>query len=219
MEADRPGAAPPRGSRLRTAAVLTVAALSGWFVMVLEILGGRLLTPKFGSTVYVVWGSVIGVFLLSLAGGYLLGGRFSRRPDSQRALGLSLGGAGAWLLLVPFLADPVCNRIFAAGLSDELGSLMAAFALFCVPTVLLGTVCPTAARWLTPRAEQSGSSAGLVLAVSTASSFAGCIVTAFYLVRFSLRRTVWASGTALLILGGLVLLHWVLRGRRRRESG
>ena len=209
---------------LRTAAVLALAGVCGWFVMELEILGGRVLTPYFGSKVYVVWGSVIGVFLLSLAGGYLLGGWVSRRQASNMALGLCVCAAGAWLCLMPFLVDRVCDPIFnisermlPAPVRDEAGSLVAAFVLFCLPTALLATVSPTAVSWLTVQAEQAGRNTGLVFAVSTVASFAGCVTTAFYLVRFSVRRTIWASGAVLLIVGGLLLMHWALRGALTQE--
>ena len=48
-----------------------VAGWSGFFVMALELLGGRLLAPYFGSSIY-VWGAIITVFMLALSIGYLL---------------------------------------------------------------------------------------------------------------------------------------------------
>ena len=184
-----------------------IACVCGWLVMQLEILGGRLLIPYFGSAVYVVMGSVIGVFLLSLSGGYLLGGWLSNRRRSREALGASLMAAGVWLGVLPTFLEPVCDWVFDLGLDDKWGSLTAAFLLFAVPTVLLGTVSPTVIRWLTKRASDSGLNAGLVLAFSTLASFAGCVVTAFYLVLLSARLTITVSGALLVVLGGLVLLH------------
>ena len=65
--------------------LLFVACCSGWYIMELEILGGRILNIYFGSSIYVVWGSVIGVFLLSLSIGYILGGWLSRRKGAVRS--------------------------------------------------------------------------------------------------------------------------------------
>ena len=42
--------------------------------MAVELLGGRLLAPTFGSSIY-VWGAIITVFMLALSLGYLAGGR------------------------------------------------------------------------------------------------------------------------------------------------
>jgi hypothetical protein len=198
------------GHKLGGLGIILVACICGWFVMELEVLGVRALAPYFGSAVYVVMGSVIGVFLLSLSAGYMLGGWLSRKANSKRALGINLMVAGGWLCAMPFFIEPVCEGIFNVGLDEKWGSLLAAFVLFGVPTVLLGTVSPTAVRWLTRRASDSGLNTGLVLALSTVASFAGCVVTAFYLVLLSMRLTICASGAILLVLGGTILLQAVV---------
>ena len=199
-----------RSGRGRTAAIIFVACLAGWLVMELEILGARMLTPYFGSTVYVM-GSVIGVFLLSLAMGYMLGGWFSSRAGSKAALGVCLLAAGVWLCFLPLFAETACDRIEGTGVDERWGSLAAAFVLFSIPTVLMGTVSPTAVRWLTREAGRSGFTAGVVLCCSTVASFAGTIVTAFYLVGKSMKHTIVISGAALVATGAVILLHALLR--------
>jgi len=198
-----------KSHKLRAVAIVLVACICGWFVMELEILGVRALAPYFGSAVYVVTGSVIGVFLLSLSAGYMLGGWFSRKANSQRILGVNLMVAGAWLCVIPLLIEPVCEGMFNIGLDEKWGSLLSALVLFGVPTLLLGTVSPAAVRWLTTQAGDSGLNAGLVLAFSTVAGFAGCVVTAFYLVLVSMWRTFCISGIVLVVLGGMVLLQAV----------
>jgi len=168
--------------------------------------------------VYVVTGSVIGVFLLSLSAGYMLGGWLSKKANSQRMLGTNLMAAGAWLCVMPFFIEPVCDGMFIVGLDEKWGSLLSALVLFGVPTLLLGTVSPTAVRWLTTRASDSGLNAGLVLAFSTVASFAGCVATAFYLVLLSIRHTICASGVALLAVGGVIFLQAVFQNRRNISS-
>ena len=202
------------GRKLRAVAIILVACVCGWFVMELEVLGVRVLAPYFGSAVYVVMGSVIGVFLLSLSVGYMLGGWLSKKANSKRTLGVNLMAAGAWLCAMPFFIEPVCEGIFNFGLDEKWGSLLAAVVLFGPPTVLLGTVSPTAVRWLTRRASDSGLNAGLVLALSTVASFAGCVVTAFYLVLLSVRRTIFTSGAVLVALGVTILLQAAVQSRR-----
>ncbi len=207
-----------KGRKLRAVAIVLIACVCGWFVMELEVLGVRVLAPYFGSAVYVVMGSVIGVFLLSLSAGYMVGGWLSRKANSKRALGVNLMAAGVWLCAMPFFIEPVCDGIFNVGLDEKWGSLIAAFVLFGVPILLLGTVSPTAVRWLTTQASDSGLNTGLVLAFSTVASFAGCVVTAFYLVLLSMRYTIWASGVALMALGGAILLQGAAQGRRSPSS-
>ena len=194
--------------------IILIACGCGWFVMELEILGVRVLAPYFGSAVYVVMGSVIGVFLLSLSAGYMVGGWLSRKANSKRSLGVNLIAAGAWLCAMPFFTESVCDGIFNIGLDEKWGSLLAALILFGVPTLLLGTVSPTAVRWLTTRASDSGLNTGLVLALSTVASFAGCVVTAFYLVLLSMERTILASGAVLIVLGVTILLQAATQGKK-----
>ncbi len=202
------------GHKLHAVEIVLIACVCGWFVMELEILGVRVLAPYFGSAVYVVTGSVIGVFLLSLSAGYMLGGWLSRKANSQRILGINLMVAGAWLCAMPFFVEPVCDGIFNAGLGEKWGSLLSALILFGTPTLLLGTVSPTAVRWLTTQASDSGLNTGLVLAFSTVASFVGCVVTAFYFVLLSLRHTICTSGAALIALGIMILLQAVVQSRR-----
>jgi len=211
--------------QMRSVAIVLIACVCGWFVMELEILAVRVLAPYFGSAVYVVMGSVIGVFLLSLSAGYMVGGWLSRKANgpghtaySKQALGVNLMAAGAWLCAMPFFIEPVCDGIFNVGLDEKWGSLLAAVILFGGPTVLLGTVSPTAVRWLTRRASDSGLNAGLVLAFSTVASFAGCVVTAFYLVLVSVRRTIFASGVILAALGVTILLQAAIQDRKNPST-
>jgi len=204
--------------KLRAAAIVFIACVCGWFVMELEVLGVRVLAPYFGSAVYVVMGSVIGVFLLSLSAGYMVGGWLSRKANSKRTLGINLMAAGAWLCAMPFFIEPVCDGIFNVGLDEKWGSLLAALVLFGTPTLLLGTVSPTAVRWLTRQASDSGLNTGLVLAFSTVAGFAGCVVTAFYLVLLSMWQTICASGVVLAALGATILLQAAVQAGRNPSS-
>lgn len=201
--------------RIRGLIIILIACICGWFVMELEILGVRMLAPYFGSAVYVVTGSVIGVFLLSLSIGYMLGGWMSTKALWQTLLGCSICLAGVWVAILPFAAEAVCDSIFQMGLDEKWGSLIASLVLFGVPTILLGTVSPSVIRWLSDRAAGSGFNAGLVLAASTIASFAGCVVTAFYLILLSMRQTLIVSGTIVAALGVAVLAHAMLTRNRR----
>ena len=59
--------------------------------MALELLGGRILSPTYGSSIH-VWAAVISVFILSLSIGYWLGGRLADRAESNRVL--------AWIIII-----------------------------------------------------------------------------------------------------------------------
>jgi hypothetical protein len=165
----------------RQAVVFALAGWSGFFVMAVELLSGRILAPNFGNSIY-VWGGVITVFMLALSVGYLLGGHYSVNSPSLRRLGGILIAASVATLPVVAFGDPVLDWIFDRIHDPRYGSLTAASTLFFVPTAISGAVSPYAIRLLVTRLQASGRSAGIVYFVSTFGSAAGTILTSFYLV-------------------------------------
>jgi len=161
--------------------VFALAGWSGFFVMAVELLSGRVLAPSFGNSIY-VWGAVITVFMLALAVGYLAGGHFSVFSPSLRRLGTLLIAAGLTALPVVLFGNAVLDWIFDRVTDPRYGSLLASALLFFVPTAISGAVSPYAVRLLVSDLSGSGKSAGSLYFVSTFGSAAGTILTSFYLV-------------------------------------
>ncbi|MGH8178033.1 MAG: fused MFS/spermidine synthase [Steroidobacter sp.] len=158
-----------------------IAGWSGFFVMGVELLGGRLLAPTFGSSIY-VWGAIITVFMLALSLGYLAGGRYSMSVPSVRRLGVILMVAAVTVLPVLLFAEPMLDTVAAAVPDPRFGSLLGATLLFFVPTFFSGMVSPYAVRLLVQDRASSGRHAGQLYFVSTFGSAAGTLLTSFYLV-------------------------------------
>ena len=158
-----------------------VAAWSGFFVMGVELLGGRLLAPSFGSSIY-VWGALITVFMLALSLGYLAGGYWSQRNPSLARLGALLLAAALSALPVPVFAVPLLDSIAIAVPDPRFGSLLGATLLFLVPTIFSGTISPYCVRLLVEATATSGRHAGQLYFLSTFGSAAGTLLTSFYLV-------------------------------------
>ena len=164
------------------AITVNVLAFGGGFViMSLELLGGRILAPYFGSSIY-VWGSIITVFMVSLSLGYLLGGYLSIKEPSLSRFGSIFLMAGIILYPLVFGAEPMMSWIFQHLEDPRYGSLAAALVLFVVPTVILGIISPYAVRLLVTIKEESGRVAGSLYFVSTLGSALGTLMTSFYLV-------------------------------------
>jgi len=158
-----------------------VAFWSGFFVMGVELLGGRLLAPSFGSSIY-VWGALIAIFMLALSLGYLAGGRYSQRSPGLAKLGLLLALAAITALpVLPLSGTPLENLAIAVP-DPRFGSLAAAALLFFIPTFFSGMVSPYCVRLLIDDEATSGRRAGQLYFVSTFGSAAGTILTSFYLV-------------------------------------
>lgn len=158
-----------------------IAGWSGFFVMAVELLGGRLMAPTFGSSIY-VWGAIITVFMLALSLGYLAGGRYSMLAPSVRRLGVLLLVAAVTVLPILFFGDSLLDAVSIAVPDPRFGSLLAAAGLFMVPTFFSGMISPYAVRLLVPDQRTSGRHAGQLYFVSTFGSAAGTLLTSFYLV-------------------------------------
>jgi len=177
-----------------------VAGWSGCFVMAIELLGGRLLAPFFGSSIY-VWGAIITVFMLALSIGYLLGGRWSLRQPSLTRLAVILLVAALTALPVVLGADALLDWLSVRVTDPRLGSLLGSLLLFLVPTVVAGMVSPYAVRLLVEDRQRSGERAGRLYFVSTFGSALGTLLTSFYLVlHFEVNQILWAMlGTSAVI--------------------
>ena len=180
-----------------------VAGWSGFYVMALELLGGRLLAPYFGSSIY-VWGAIITVFMLALSCGYLLGGHWSRHQPSLARLSFLLWAAAAASTPIMLVGDALLDAT-SAHLSDpRAASLCAALMLFMVPTVISGMVSPYAVRLLVADRSSAGLDAGRLYFVSTFGSAAGTLLTSFYLVLyFEVNQILWAMLALSLAIGAL----------------
>jgi len=177
---------------LYRALVFVLATWSGFFVMAIEMLSGRILAPDFGNSIY-VWGGVITIFMLALSLGYLLGGRWSRVTPSLRRLALILLAAAITIAPVALAADRALDALFNLVQDPRYGSLLGATLLFFIPTTLSGMVSPYAIRLLVQDSDRSGQDAGLLYFASTFGSAAGTLATAFYLVLwFDVDHILWA---------------------------
>jgi spermidine synthase len=172
-----PEQAPRAATRRHNLLPLAIAFLAGWAIMQIEILGGRVLAPFFGYSIY-QWGALIGVVMAALAAGYALGGRMGDRPGARRFLLGALAVSAAYIALIPLLADALLPLFRALG--PAWGAVIASVALLGVPSLLLATTSPIVIK-LTA-SERIAGSAGRVYAVSTVGSIAGTFFTAFLVI-------------------------------------
>jgi hypothetical protein len=187
-----------------------IAFWSGFFVMGVELLGGRLLAPNFGSSIY-VWGALITIFMLALSLGYLAGGRYSLRNPCMPKLGMLLAAAALTTLPVLPLSGVTLENLAIAIPDPRFGSLAAAAMLFFVPTFFAGMVSPYCVRLLVDSEESSGRRAGQLYFVSTFGSAAGTILTSFYLVLWWELNVIILSMIAISVV--LAVLAGVMRGK------
>lgn len=212
MAKAQPQPQPPAEGRSESLLGLEVLVfVGGAVVMALEIAGSRLLAPHFGNSVY-VWGSLISVFLMALAGGYMIGGHVADRRPTFASLSTICLVASGLIFLVPFLGNPLCRALLDAGCAERTGPLLAAFALFLPASVLLGMVSPYAIRLAATDVVSLGRAAGKLYALSTLGSIVGTLATTFVLIpHVGLTWILRGLGLAMLLVPAAVV---ILRTRR-----
>ncbi|WP_207455784.1 fused MFS/spermidine synthase [Azospirillum sp. SYSU D00513] len=169
----------PEGTNQARFLALHLAAFAGgWTLMMLEILGGRLMAPHFGYSVY-QWGAIIGVVMGFMAAGYWQGGRLGDGPRAVPALRGALLAAALSAALTPWLGRPLlAGAAFEFGPVD--GSLFGAAAILAVPSFALAMVSPICAG-LSARSG-TAAAAGRVYAVGTLGSIGGTFFASFYAI-------------------------------------
>ncbi len=188
--------------------VMVTAFINGFVIMSIELLGGRVLAPYFGSSVY-VWGSIITIFMLSLSLGYLFGGRLSSRNPSPVTFSLFFFLAALLSLPIIFFADWTMTKIFVVIEDPRYGSLLTAMLLYFLPICVMGMVSPYSIRLLVQSEQHSGRTAGHLYFVSTLGSALGTLATSFYFVLwFELDQVMWGLVAVLILCGVSILAAW-----------
>ena len=192
---------------MRKATILLLAFCAGFSIMCFELLGGRMLAPFFGSSVY-VWGSIITVFMLALSLGYLTGGRLSLYNPSLRKFSCIFIAASISLIPSIFFSENIFEAVFAQIEDPRYGSLVASACVFLIPSVIMGMIAPYSVRILTVSADSSGQTAGFLYFVSTLGSAIGTIMTSFYLVLWlEVNQIIWLTVGILFSAG---IIAWIV---------
>lgn len=194
-------------SFLRTALIYVAAAWSGFFVMGVELLSGRLLAPYWGNGIF-TWGAIIAAAMASLSIGYLAGGRISVRGPSIARLGklMCLAAISTWPIIA--LGDYALEWLSLLIPDPRYGSLVGSLGLFGIPMFVSGMVSPYAVRLLIADLDHSGEAAGGLYFVSTLGSALGTIVTSFWLVLYWEVNTIILGFIAISMSIGVLLMGW-----------
>jgi spermidine synthase len=180
--------------------------VSGAVVLGMEIAASRVLAPFFGNSLF-VWGALIGVVLAGLALGYWAGGWLADRLPTPSLLAGVMGLGALFVLAIPVLDEPVLEAIVRWDPGPRLNPLLAAIALFGLPSIVLAGVAPTAVRLRARSLTTLGQTAGRLFAISTAGSIAGTFATAFWLIpEFGTDQLLGLAAAALFVAAALVAL-------------
>ena len=198
--------------------LLALFFLSGAVGLLYEVLWMRRLTLVFGATQLAV-STVLGAFMLGLAGGGAVGGRLADRGRGLlAAYGLLEILVGAYALAFPWLlrlASGYYATSFGTDSVDwwggQLRRLVLMGLLVAVPTAAMGATLPLLARHAADRASAAARRTGLLYGANTAGAVVGTWFTGFVLLPSIGVRSTEVLAALANIGVGLVALAWGFR--------
>lgn len=156
--------------------------LSGAVVMVLELTGSRVLSPFFGSSIY-IWTGMIGLILGFLSLGYYYGGIWADKDASPKKLAKILFYAAMFTFLLATFKEKVLILLSTITSNNlKLGSVVSISTLFGPVSFLLGCVTPIIVKQKLNNLSHTGAEVGQLYALSTAGSIFGTFLAGYYLI-------------------------------------
>lgn len=201
--------------QLKRYALYETVFITGAAVLVIEVTAVRILTPFFGSSLFVL-SSVLTIILAALSVGYWIGGNLSDRYPIHKPLFSLIAASGFSILIFLPLSKPVMFLV-SESVSITIGPLIVAFLFFFVPALLLGIVSPYVIKLqsLSVPYEKIGSVIGATFFWGTVGSITGSLATGFFLIpQLGITRVMVGTGIVLVLLGLLGL--FVLSERKSR---
>lgn len=196
----------PAPSKYAQWVLAVICFLAGASVMVIEITAYRLLAPFYGNSVF-TWTALIGVILISFSAGGYLGGYLAEKKSEFSLLGWLLGAAAVLTMLVPAIFAAMAPSFANSGLIA--GPLMISVVLFILPGIMLGAISPASVRLYSLLGHDAhvGFAAGIISMLGSLGSFAGTMLSGFYLLsNFGVKSIFVGTGVVLLVLAGVAFL-------------
>lgn len=183
-----------------------ISFFEGAAVMATELCGSKLISPYFGSSLY-VWASVIAVSLGSLAAGYYYGGKLSSRENKRSTLVIVLLLAAVYMGLMPLLSNLFGTLAMHATLLTA--TVISSFILLFLPMFLMGAASPMIIGMQTTDTCESGKVSGTVYSISTIGGIASTFLSGFYFI-----PTLGINNTLIVFASLLVLSLFVLSQKK-----
>lgn len=175
--------------------------ISSGCIMILEIVAGRLLARFVGSSLY-TWTAVIGVVLAGITSGNYIGGRLADSFNCRRILAMVFGLCSIASVLTIVFNNLVGEWTFLWRLGLPVRVFSHVSLVFFLPSALLGTVNPVAAKMALDEGLAKGRTVGIIYAWSAAGSIVGTFLAGFYLIAaFGTTVIIWSIAVVLLLTG------------------
>ncbi len=187
--------------------------LSGFSVLVYEVVWARQLILIFGNTTQAV-STILAIFFAGLAlGSLILGQLIDRVRKPLLVYGLLELGIGFYCFLTPFIFSKLIPlQSFLLIKWGRTQPFLLAFLVLIWPTILIGGTLPVIARFLVRDKQERGEVVGKLYGLNALGSVLGAFLAGFFLIpHLGVKETVWLAAGINLLIGAVVL---VSRGKR-----
>ena len=183
--------------------------LSGAAALLYQVVWQRSLFTLYGVNVEAVT-IVVSAFMLGLGLGSFIGGRLSKIPNAPLPawFGLVELGIGAFGLISLDLFHWVGDATAGA---QGFATFGLSFALVLIPTLLMGSTLPMLVAYAVRTSHNVGKSVGMLYFINTLGSAVASIAAGIFLLgRFGQSGSVHIAAACNGLIGGSVLLWWLL---------
>ncbi|MFC1976725.1 fused MFS/spermidine synthase [Chloroflexota bacterium] len=191
----------------------TIAFISSFCVMVIELIASRILAPHIGVSLY-TWTSIIGVILAGIALGNYIGGRIAdKRPSPLVLAAIFLAGSLVTIAILP-ATKIVTSADWFGNLPMMWNFILKTSFIFFLPAIILSMVSPMVIKLTLADLGQTGGVVGTIYAFSTAGAILGTFMTGFYFILwFGTSMIVWLVAAILILAGVIAWFSWRIPGR------
>lgn len=184
---------------------LLTSFICGAIVMIIEIVGTKILSPFFGSGLF-VWSSSITVAMLALSIGYFIGGRNADKTEKLNDYLYKIVFIIGVILVFTYDFSQIIH-LFYNVLDIKFATFLSAFILLFAPLVLLGMISPIVLKLTTKEFKEIGKDLGFVSSISTLGSLVGSLLAGFVLLAYlGTKEIFFYCALTLMILSSLYFL-------------
>ncbi len=188
--------------------IYVTSFFEGAAVMATELCGSKLISPYFGSSLY-VWASVIAITLGSLAAGYFYGGKLSLKENRTKILATILAVAAAYMGFMPIITNAFAS--IAVGVPLVTAVVLASVLLLVLPMFLMGAASPIIISIQTENSNESGRVSGLVYSISTVGGIISTFLCGFYFI------PAFGISTTLIVFAALLAISLLLLSQKKNN--
>lgn len=192
----------------RAMVLSVVAFVSGFSLMVFELVAARILAPSIGSSTF-VWTSVIGVIIAALSVGYFVGGKLADKRATLVDISWLLLASGLLIALTRLFYLPVMDWTLEALVDPRIQAVLGSLILFAPTSFVLGAISPYLVKMNITTLDKSGQSVARLSAYNAIGSIVGT-----FLAGFIIFQHVGARETLILVIFLLIATSWTILPRQ-----